>query len=85
MKSPEPILMPDEQRGFRRRLLHWFGRNRRQFPWRADRDPYRVWISEIMLQQTRVAVVRERYPDFLARFPCSFRNFVIFNDFGLLR
>jgi len=69
MKSPEPILMPDEQRGFRRRLLHWFGRNRRQFPWRADRDPYRVWISEIMLQQTRVAVVRERYPDFLARFP----------------
>jgi len=69
MKSAEPILMPDERRAFRCRLLHWFGRNKRQLPWRADRDPYHVWISEIMLQQTRAAVVQVRYPDFLARFP----------------
>ncbi len=69
MKPPQAMLTPEERRAFRRRLLGWFDRNRRQLPWRADRDPYRVWISEIMLQQTRVAVVRDRYPGFLTRFP----------------
>ncbi len=69
MKPPQAMLTPEERRAFRRRLLRWFVGNRRQLPWRADRDPYRVWISEIMLQQTRVAVVRDRYPDFLTRFP----------------
>jgi len=69
MKPSPAIVRPDERRAFRRRLLRWFDRNRRQLPWRVDRDPYRVWISEIMLQQTRVAVVQERYPVFLARFP----------------
>ena len=39
------------------RLLDWYDRNRRQLPWRQDRDPYRVWVSEIMLQQTRVEAV----------------------------
>jgi len=63
------VLTADERSAFRRRLLRWFDRNRRLLPWRADRDPYHIWISEIMLQQTRVAVVRERYPDFLRRFP----------------
>ena len=63
------MLTPQERRAFRRRLLAWFDENLRQLPWRADRDPYRVWISEIMLQQTRVAVVRDRYPEFMARFP----------------
>lgn len=68
--TPSPaILRTDERRTFRRQLLRWFDRNRRPLPWRADRNPYRVWISEIMLQQTRVAVVRERYPIFLRRFP----------------
>jgi A/G-specific adenine glycosylase len=53
----------------RRRLLEWYEQNRRNLPWRASRDPYSIWVSEIMLQQTRVAVVIERYKEFLARFP----------------
>jgi A/G-specific adenine glycosylase len=54
---------------FQRKLLRWYELNRRDLPWRADRDPYRVWISEIMLQQTRVAAVIEHYRKFLVRFP----------------
>jgi A/G-specific adenine glycosylase len=53
----------------RRRLLEWYERSRRDLPWRRTLDPYAVWISEIMLQQTRVAVVVERYQAFMARFP----------------
>ncbi len=44
-------------------------RHRRDLPWRKTRSPYRIWVSEIMLQQTRVAVVIERYREFLKRFP----------------
>jgi A/G-specific adenine glycosylase len=54
---------------FRERLLSWYGANARDLPWRKDRDPYRVWVSEIMLQQTRVAAVLEHYREFLRRFP----------------
>jgi A/G-specific adenine glycosylase len=54
---------------FRRQLLTWYRKNRRELPWRADRDPYRVWVSEIMLQQTRVAAVLDHYKAFLRRFP----------------
>jgi A/G-specific adenine glycosylase len=54
---------------FRERLLPWYDRHRRDLPWRASRDPYRVWLSEIMLQQTRVAAVIEHYHRFLRRFP----------------
>jgi A/G-specific adenine glycosylase len=54
---------------FRRALLHWYDQNRRGLPWRESRDPYRVWLSEIMLQQTRVAAVLEHYRIFLERFP----------------
>jgi A/G-specific adenine glycosylase len=50
-------------------LLSWFDRHRRDLPWRRDRDPYRVWLSEIMLQQTRVETVIPFYQAFLARFP----------------
>jgi A/G-specific adenine glycosylase len=53
----------------RERLLEWYERNRRDLPWRRNRDPYAIWVSEIMLQQTRVAVVVERYQAFMARFP----------------
>jgi A/G-specific adenine glycosylase len=53
----------------RRALLAWYARNMRQLPWRRDRDPYRVWVSEIMLQQTRVAAVLEHYHAFLEAFP----------------
>jgi len=54
---------------FRKSLLDWFHVYQRELPWRKNRDPYRVWISEIMLQQTRVAAVIPYYEKFLARFP----------------
>jgi A/G-specific adenine glycosylase len=54
---------------FRRALLGWYDQNRRDLPWRKTRDPYRIWLSEIMLQQTRVAAVLEHYRLFLKRFP----------------
>jgi A/G-specific adenine glycosylase len=50
-------------------LLAWYDGNKRDLPWRRNRDPYRVWLSEIMLQQTRVAAVLEHYRRFLQRFP----------------
>ena len=53
----------------RKRLLGWYERCRRDLPWRRSRNPYAIWVSEIMLQQTRVAVVVERYQAFMARFP----------------
>lgn len=56
-------------RRLRRALLSWYGKNGRDLPWRNTRDPYRIWVSEVMLQQTRVAVVIERYQRFLQRFP----------------
>jgi A/G-specific adenine glycosylase len=52
-----------------RQLLAWYDANKRDLPWRRGRDPYAIWVSEIMLQQTRVAVVVERYQTFLSRFP----------------
>jgi A/G-specific adenine glycosylase len=57
------------KRRFRRSLLGWFERHKRDLPWRQDRDPYRVWLSEVMLQQTRVAAVTNHYEKFLRRFP----------------
>ena len=53
----------------RGRLLEWYARSRRDLPWRRNREPYAIWVSEIMLQQPRVAVVVERYQTFMARFP----------------
>ena len=50
-------------------LLEWYDRNRRDLPWRRTKDPYAIWVSEIMLQQTRVAAVIERYNSFMAKFP----------------
>ncbi len=54
---------------FRRRLAAWYKRHARPLPWRATNDPYRIWVSEIMLQQTRVAAVIDHYNQFLRRFP----------------
>jgi len=50
-------------------LLAWYEQNRRDLPWRRTKNPYKIWISEVMLQQTRVAVVEERYRAFLRDFP----------------
>lgn len=54
---------------FARRLLAWFDGARRDLPWRRTRDPWAIWVSEIMLQQTRVEAVRAAYERFVARFP----------------
>ena len=69
MGSAANLRHPASRRNFRRKLLAWYRANRRLLPWRSTRDPYRIWISEIMLQQTRVAVVLEYYQRFLLRFP----------------
>jgi A/G-specific adenine glycosylase len=61
--------MQNGEKKFRRGLLAWYDVHRRVLPWRANRDPYRIWLSEIMLQQTRVAAVIEHYQEFLRRFP----------------
>ncbi len=69
---------PDEESSFftaaqkqtlRRRLLAWYADHKRDLPWRRSRDPYRVWLSEIMLQQTQVATVRSYFERFVAAFP----------------
>ncbi len=52
-----------------RRLLDWFIRCRRDLPWRRDRDPYRIWVSEVMLQQTQAATVVPYFERFLQVFP----------------
>jgi A/G-specific adenine glycosylase len=54
---------------FRRRLMNWYRLHARELPWRGITDPYRTWVSEVMLQQTRVAAVIEHYHAFLRRFP----------------
>lgn len=53
----------------RERLLAWYRKNRRSLPWRQTRDPYRIWVSEAMLQQTQVATVIPYYEKFLKQFP----------------
>jgi A/G-specific adenine glycosylase len=68
-KGRSSIMSASRKRRFQQKLLHWYDRNRRDLPWRRDRNPYRVWISEVMLQQTRVGAVIEHYQRFLRRFP----------------
>jgi A/G-specific adenine glycosylase len=58
-----------EMKVFRRRMLSWFAKRKRDLPWRRTSDPYRIWLSEIMLQQTRVAAAIPYYEQFLAKFP----------------
>ncbi len=57
------------RRSFRRKLLAWYRREGRDLPWRRTRDPYAIWISEIMLQQTQVETVKPYYARFLRSFP----------------
>jgi A/G-specific adenine glycosylase len=63
--------IPDSQArvAFAGRLLAWFARHARDLPWRRERSPYRVWVAEVMLQQTRAETVVPYYDRFLARFP----------------
>ena len=64
--ADESAIPPEE---FRQRLSMWYREHARELPWRGTTDPYRIWVSEIMLQQTRVAAVIEHYNEFLRRFP----------------
>lgn len=66
--TPQSRKTPRAQR-FTRKLLAWYARAARDLPWRRTRDPYRVIVSEFMLQQTQVSRVTEYYARFLARFP----------------
>ena len=68
---PSPGLTNADLRSFRNLLLGWYAHAHRKLPWRGETDPYRILVSEIMLQQTRVAVVIERYKRFLGRFPTA--------------
>src|SRR6266852_4470155 len=58
-----------ELASFRKQLLGWFRQFQRDLPWRRTKDPYRIWLSEIMLQQTRVVAAIPYYERFLQRFP----------------
>lgn len=60
---------PRSIRTFRRNLLNWYRIHQRPLPWRKTSDPYQIWVSEIMLQQTRVNAVLEHYQRFLERYP----------------
>jgi A/G-specific adenine glycosylase len=68
-QAPSGARTLPELRKFRRRLLAWFAARKRDLPWRRTKDPYHIWLSEIMLQQTRVAAVVPYYESFLTRFP----------------
>ncbi len=63
--SPDPVA----RSRFRRRLLGWYRRHRRDLPWRRTEDPYHILVSEIMLQQTQVERVVPKYHEFLDRYP----------------
>src|SRR5687768_8100308 len=69
-RLPSAARVPEElRRRFQRQLRRWFRAKGRDLPWRRTRDPYRVLVSELMLQQTQVARVLERYDGFLRVFP----------------
>jgi A/G-specific adenine glycosylase len=63
------VTPPAAVRKFQRKLLAWYDTHARDLPWRQSADPYRIWVSEIMLQQTRVAAVLDYYARFLTLFP----------------
>ncbi|RYM00014.1 A/G-specific adenine glycosylase [Sporolactobacillus sp. THM7-7] len=59
----------EKRKQFNHDLLQWYAENRRDLPWRRTRDPYRIWVSEVMLQQTQVDTVIPYYQKFMDRFP----------------
>src|SRR6185436_12281447 len=69
MQRAAPAARAPDDASLRRRLFAWYRRHRRELPWRQTRDPYAIWLSELMLQQTQVATVVPYYQRFLQRFP----------------
>ena len=72
MSDPAVFIPPETLRPFTARLLGWFARHGRDLPWRHTRDPYAIWVSEVMLQQTTTETVRSYFGRFLSRFPDVF-------------
>ena len=69
-RPPDTLILCDRRiGGLRQKLLAWFRKDHRDLPWRRTTDPYAIWVSEVMLQQTQVATVIPYYERFLARFP----------------
>lgn len=69
MAASGPDINPPMTPVFRKDLITWYGAHARALPWRSNPTPYRVWVSEVMLQQTRVEAVREYFSRFMKRFP----------------
>ncbi len=69
IKDKEKMMPTKENNEFSQSLLAWYHENRRQMPWREEPSPYRIWISEIMLQQTRVDTVIPYFNRFMERYP----------------
>jgi A/G-specific adenine glycosylase len=68
--TSQPVVIdPEQAAAFRQKLHRWFRKHSRDLPWRQTRDPYRILISELMLQQTQVSRVLDFYRRFLDRFP----------------
>src|SRR6476646_9992764 len=69
-RAPHPTALTElDPPTFRRRLMNWYRTHARELPWRGVTDPYKTWVSEVMLQQPRVAAVIEHDNSFLRRFP----------------
>jgi A/G-specific adenine glycosylase len=69
LKNFQENLEKMDVNGFQTDLIGWFDHEKRDLPWRRERDPYRIWVSEIMLQQTRVDTVIPYYENFMSQFP----------------
>jgi A/G-specific adenine glycosylase len=69
MPNTDGLPAPGDRRKFRTKLLAWYRANGRDLPWRRTRDPYRVLVSEIMLQQTQVDRVLPKYEEWLTKYP----------------
>jgi len=68
-RTARAVPPPSDRQWFRRRLFDWYRRNGRDLPWRRTRDPYRVLVSEVMLQQTQVDRVLPKYHEWLDKYP----------------
>src|SRR5262245_59204395 len=73
-----------QRQQLRRRLLAWYAAHKRDLPWRQSQDPYRVWISEVMLQQTQVATVADYFARFVSKFP-NVRQLAAADEVDVLR
>ncbi len=68
-ENVQQILAHFHIKQFQHDLIHWFQTEQRDLPWRKDKDPYKIWVSEVMLQQTRVDTVIPYFYHFIEKFP----------------